>query len=164
MGADLIVYIAKGPAKFKTADVKKAVKKTQAIIDYAKKVHAVYVKHSDDVPLTAEEQALFEEATNEAAKKNLLAEYMDQEQLDNLDEMDVEQFTKLTGERVVGEFVDWWTHMSGRDTSGRIDPNNKRQQIVVCGDMSWGDVPSGEGYCQMQRAYWFGIPKVLGIR
>lgn len=166
MGADLIVFIAKGPSKFKRTDIAKAAKKVQDIIDYAKKVDPIFAKVADEETLTPDEQKIWDEANDPKNKKNLLKDLLDQEQHDSLEDFgeDLSRLTNKTGVQEVNEFTSWWVSMSGRDTCGRPDPDDKKQQIVVCGDMSWGDSPDGLGYTTLTRAYWFGIPQMLGIR
>lgn len=162
MGADLIVFIAKGPVKFTKANIKKAEAYAEKVIDYASGIYEALSKEDNEENLTPKEQELVDNGLSHT----LMQGFNDQEQYSSAREAIryLENIAASTAKEEVEKFVSWWTSCSGRDTSGRPDPDDKKQQIVVCGDMSWGDAPEGLGYTTMNRAYWFNIPQNLGVR
>jgi hypothetical protein len=158
MGADLIVFIAVGPRKFSKKAVDKAEKRAKKVQEHAKKIVELMDKeNADEKPIKDQIEELF--------KSELLSGLQGQRMSDTVD--DAEDYLRTmaaddTKDRV-NEFIGWWYSCSGRDSAGRSDPFNKRYEIRVCGDMSWGDSPDGYGYTTMDRAYWFDIPQNLGI-
>lgn len=54
----------------------------------------------------------------------------------------------------VKEFVKFWNFPGARDTNARTFGKGKsKRQIVVSGDMSWGDEPDGYGYQLFRRVF-----------
>lgn len=158
MGADLIVFIAKGPRKFTKLNRKKTLKLALEIQAHVKKM-VEKLKKDDHTPEEAEE-------LDEMMGSPLLSGFRCQKGIDDLSEAE-DYLDFIVAEdvpKLVTEFEDWWTSCSGRDTAGRSDPDDKRQEIRVCGEMSWGDSPDGYGYTLMDKAYMFDIPQNLGVR
>lgn len=148
MGADLITYIAVGPARPTKRQIESAIKGADKIIKHCKKL----VKLSDD---------------EIALDHPLLSDLIGEEGLDNIDLVKpyIETIALSNPKKVVKEFLDWWGGRTyARDTNGRPDPHRPNEIIMVCGEMSWGDLPDGIGYQTMRQAYWLGIPYRLGIR
>lgn len=162
MGADLICFIAKGPVKVNKRSQMKAVKRATKIIELAKELVRVAKKFDREEDLTDAEAKLY----NDGILDPLLSGFQDQEQYSSLDEA-VENLETLAGfepNTEVSEFVRYWLTNAARDTNSRIDPDDNKQKIVVCGELSWGDAPEGEGYLKMRYGYWLDIPQSLGIR
>lgn len=157
MGADLIGFLCKGPLKIKKADIKKAEKRAADIIIFAAKVYELLKKEEK----TPEEETFLETCLTNTP----LSGFNDQEQHDDIRncEQYLENIAASTAKEEVKNFVSWWEGGRGRDTSSRIDPDDKKKQILFCGDTSWGDSPEGLGYTTMNRAYWFDIPQNLGV-
>jgi hypothetical protein len=157
MGADLIGFLCKGPAKFRKSDIKKAETRAAEIIIFAAKVYELLKKEVK----TPEDEEFLESCLIASP----LSGFNSQEQYDDIRncEPHLEDISAATAEDEVEQFVSWWESGSGRDTNSRLDPDNKRQKIVFCGDMSWGDSPDGHGYTTMNRAFWFDIPQNLGV-
>jgi hypothetical protein len=136
MGADLIGYLVKGPAKIPESRIKAAVRKClkqrQTLLDDAGK--GANRGQRMDVALSA------------------TGEYFDPEEIPENPEAEIR------------EFVDWWHGMGGRDTCCRTDPDNPREMLVFAGDMSWGDEPDGYGYQMLKRAHTWGVAEALGLR
>jgi hypothetical protein len=167
MGADLIVFILKGPTKITKASIKKAERRATEIILFASKVYEA-IRTRDEAlngngrALNDEERELFRTALNNP----LLAGFNAQEQHSSTEECEdmFEKMAASTAKDEVEKFVEWWESPIGRDTSFRQDPDDKRKQIVVCGDSTWGDGPNGgEGYDLVNEAYWYDIPQNLGV-
>ena len=159
MGADLITFLAKGPKKFSGNQIKKARLRAEKIINFAS--HAYELLRKVD-PLTSAEEKFLEECLNNP----LLKGFNDQEQYSSVSECDdkMEEMAAATAKDEVEKFATWWESGDGRDTNSRVDPDDPKQVIVVCGDMSWGDSPQGYGYTTFSRAYWFDIPQNLGVK
>lgn len=158
MGADLIVFIAKGPNKFQKRTVERATRHAKRVQEHSKKLVALMDKENAD-------EQMVKDQIDELFKNELLNGLKGQRMSDTPDEAD-DYLRVMAGtdtKEFVEEFVDWWRSCSGRDTAGRSDPDNKNKKIVVCGEMSWGDTPDGYGYTTMDKAYWFDIPQALGI-
>ena len=64
----------------------------------------------------------------------------------------------------IQEFADGWNKGCFRDMAARQDPDNPARQIVVAGDMSWGDEPDGLGYQLLKKAFGLGIAQLLGVQ
>ena len=169
MGGDLIVYLSKGPVKFSGNQVKKARLHAEAVIAFATKICKVLDKHNKSlsgqaVPKLTEEEDNF---LDTCLQYPLLSGFIDQEQYGSIFECDaqMEAMSSAVGKDEVEKFVAWWEHRTmARDTSSRPDPDDETQQLIVCGDFSYGDKPEGLGYSIMERAGWFGIPEKLGVR
>jgi hypothetical protein len=158
MGADLIGFLCKGPLKIKKADIKKAEKRAADIIIFAAKVYELLKK--DD---KTEEDEKFLDTCLTCTP---LSGFNDQEQHDNIYDCEqyLENIAASTAKDEVNNFIAWWETGDGRDTMSRPDPDDRKQQIVFCGETTWGDAPEGLGHTTMNRAYWFDIPQNLGIR
>jgi hypothetical protein len=65
---------------------------------------------------------------------------------------------------IVKRVIDWWETGDASDTEVRSDPDVPGRRIVVCGDTTHGDPPSGEGYALLSLASALGIVETLGIR
>jgi hypothetical protein len=167
MGADLIGFLVKGPVKFKKADIKKAEKEAEKIIDYARKVCTLLEKEAaiDGPTLSSDEEKFLENCL----KSKELSGFNGQEQHDDPHNCDsyLETIATADAAKEVADFIRWWSGEAGRecrDTDSRIDPDDKKQQIVFCGESTWGDTPDGLGYATMRQANWFNIPENLGVR
>lgn len=66
--------------------------------------------------------------------------------------------------RFLKGFLDFWNRDTPRDTVKRTDPDDPEQQIVVAGEMSWGDEPGGYGYQMLKAADYLQLMPLLGIR
>jgi hypothetical protein len=159
MGADLIVFIAKGPAKFTKLNIKKAKRHALKIQEAAKEINALLDSDPDErsVSVATKTEALYESPLFDGLQS--------QRGWDSA--IEAESGIRLMAEedldKFIEEFIEWWRGCGGRDTAGRSDPHDKKFVIRVCGEMSWGDSPSGYGYSILDKAYWFDIPQSLGI-
>lgn len=154
MGADLIVFIAKGPVTFSEANRKKALRRATRIHKAANTLLALLKSPQDEDSMIAANTLFEDELFCEAKEQYCIEEVEDFENY----------FPLKDPNALMKEFLDWWGSFDGRDTSGRPDPDDPKQQIVVCGEMSWGDIPEGYGYTMMREAYCYDIPQSLGIR
>jgi hypothetical protein len=165
MGADLIVFIAKGPQKFQKRAIERTVRHAKQI---QKKASKLYELLEEEEAAPEEKKGPFTEKTEKLFKDRAFSGAKCQVSIDSLSEFHeygyLVQMAEEDIEERVKEFVEWWYSCEGRDTCGRTDPDDKRKKIVVCGDMSGGDTPDGYGYSLMDRAYWFEIPETLGVR
>lgn len=160
MGADLILFIGKGPKRFKKRDITKAIKRAEKIINYAARI--VELGEKEKLRTDAESDEL-----ENALKHELLRGFQSQEQYPSIWEClhKLEQMAASTAKDEVNKFADWWMDESGRDTQGRPDPDDKTQKIVCAGFVSWGgDEGAGYGYSIQNEAYWYDIPQNLGVR
>jgi hypothetical protein len=174
LGANLITFIAKGPFKATKKAQKAAISAAARVIQNAKDlVSAIDAKDAEDTPT---EQLKHIEATIETlwdgkrVGKRVtrpFAGLIDQEGYDRLDDATpyLRDIAKANAAEEVTKFLAWWRGDEyARDTNSRLDPDDRKQQIVVCGEMSGGERPEGFGYTAMARAYYFDIPDALGIR
>jgi hypothetical protein len=174
MGADLIVYIMKGPAKVTKVKRAAALRAVDAFLAAGADLLSAY----DTVKLYETRGKGWEEVLQEDLKRceqvvedltnsrdSVLSDYCEdrgddaQRIVGALKEMS----SFFSPEEFVDEFIAWWENGGGRDTSGRPDPDDQKKRIQVCGDMSWGDSPEGYGYTLTSKAYWFHVPQALGI-
>ena len=65
---------------------------------------------------------------------------------------------------MVDTFVSGWNDPCFRDTACRGDPDDPDGKIVVAGERSWGDEPTGSGYQLLKKGFALGIAQELGIR
>jgi len=161
MGADLIVHICKGPLKIPKWRLRQATTHAKRVVKQAKKVVEAYDR------IEAGSAALLDKELLESASKHrLLKDFFDEENFDSIDDAYDSLVTIAnTGvEQFLSDFADWWNSGSARDTAWRLDPDDRKRKILVCGDTSHGDSPDGEGYNFMRSAYWYGIPQRVGIR
>jgi hypothetical protein len=160
MGADLICFILKGPIKVRASEIKKVKKHVAKIIAHAKLLDAAINRDLAN-QATLEDESILKEGLDHP----LMTDMNGQEQHSAVHDAShyIGQMASTDADKEVEDFLDWWVTCNGRDTAGRTDPDDKKKQIVVCGDMSWGDSPEGFGYTTVNRAYWFGIPHRLGI-
>jgi hypothetical protein len=175
VGADLITYIMKGPSKIEKADRTAALRAVNKFLAAGADLVAAY----DTVEKVTEKSKGWEEITDDdvircekvmedllSTRDSVLADFSEDVGddtsiiIDNMRSL-AEGFSP---EEFVDEFIAWWDTGSGRDTNTRLDPDNIKQKIVVCGDMSWDGSPDGYGYTITRKAYWFGVPQALGIR
>jgi len=64
----------------------------------------------------------------------------------------------LREEKLLDNLVDVLTNGGYRDTVMRpMKPFDRRHHILVCGDMSWGDKPEGEGFRLLSIIYAYGF-------
>lgn len=175
MGADLIAFIMKGPAKVTAARRKAALRAVDKFLAAGADLISAY----DTLKMVEEETKGWDEITQEdltrcrkvvddltSHRDSVLYDYLDDRWAGEVDDAVAalrEMAESFNPEEFVDEFIGWWVG-GARDTSSRPDPDDRKQQIVVCGDMSWGDPPSGYGYTLTNRAYWYHIPQALGIR
>jgi hypothetical protein len=168
MGADLIVFIAKGPQKFSKRSLMRAARHAKQLRKKANKLYE----------MTEELEALSEGSRERADLALKIDKFFTnqafsgircQTGLDGVDALKdagylVEMASEIIIEKLVSDFSEWWESCNAPDTSSRTDPDDKRRKIVVCGELSWGDSPDGYGYKLMDKAYWFEIPEMLGVR
>ena len=185
MGADLICYIALGPA--------------QIDIDEAKKTSvAKQVREYLDACVVAAEQALLgkEEVPDPRpapveARRSVtfclgspawqdrhfsspedLRSHPEYQELvrrvlsDCGHDIEAEHVFAGTAESLakeVQQFVDGWNAGRFRDLSSRPDPRDPDWKIVVAGELSWGDEPDGRGFQMFKKAFGLNIAQLLGV-
>lgn len=137
MGAELITYIVKGPAKLDES-------KREQAVDLAKDVIAARELVEKD-EITEKDRQMFA----------LLA--------GTFDEDDLLAIAELDAEKVVDSLFETWAE-EYRDVNGRYDPDDEGQKIVVAGEMSWGDSPQGGGYQAFDAVAKLGLFEFFGLR
>ena len=150
MGADLISYILVGPEKLKASAkaTKAMLARGETLVALAKRVVDESLDYDD---LTEKEQDLVG-----------TLEYEDL----------VNYVFDLDPSTVLAEFLSLWKNADARDCSARLfdvpskTKGGRRQcfQILVAGDMSWGDEPEGAGYQTIKAALILGFPCQFGVR
>lgn len=77
--------------------------------------------------------------------------------------IDPGELADVDAEATWNAMKDLWEDGS-RDCRSRPDPQNPRQVIMFCGEMSWGDDPDGFGYQTLSMADKTGLLDLLRIR
>lgn len=142
MGADLITYIVKGPAKLSEKSRAEAVKLAENIISACKEA---VEKQDSGAGLSDKEIKQLQQLTGLDLDDNL------------------ESMAALNPECVVGDLYEAWAE-NFRDVNGRYDPDDENQKILVAGELSWGDEPEGAGYQALKNAERCGLFEFFGIR
>lgn len=149
MGANLIGYMLKGPAKVSAA------KRDAAIGTAAKRVKDVLAHEHEfedmDPSEILDRYPWLDALDNEYGDMDAIFEY-----LKGIGIMDIRKATE--------EFIEAFVECEARDIARRPDPDDKTQTMVFAGDMSWGDEPEGFGYQSIKNAQRFGIDELLGYR
>jgi hypothetical protein len=167
MGADLIGYMAKGPKRFSGAQIKRA---EQEARKRAALANAVLNHLDSDLKLPVGPTTLQREVAAKFEAKDPLLELLPclsengsgrYATVEEARDAIVELAEASPGDEV-GKFASWWYEPSrrARDSVARVFG---QEQVVFCGDMSWGDEPEGFGYGTFKRAELFGIPAALGV-
>ena len=158
MGANLTVFIVKGPKKFTKIAIKKAEKAAAEVIDAAKMYASRQLDAERNDP-NCDRGEVFKNLYEDPRLKGRIDEN------DYTDPVDfIDQFSELDPKKEVAEFVQLWVTSDMRDMTSREDPDDRKQYIVVAGELSWGDEPDGWGYQSLKRAFQLGITQALGIR
>lgn len=136
MGADLIVYILEGPREVKLTPQKRE--------DILKKVRK-------SIKLCA----AFRDGKLDANKLP-----------SSIEEFDAQFIADLDPEVVLDNFIDLWNGKAApRDAAWRfIGTGKKQRRVLVCGELSWGDTPSGYGFETCRNADLLNIDTMLGVR
>lgn len=149
MGADLIGYLLKGPYDLpeeKRAEAILCAQGTLRILRQAAQDHAA------DKPFTAEAKELL-------AEQDLDPDY----DLDGYSVADDESIER-TAKAAVENLYNVWNNGTARDMAWRADPDDEEQLMFFCGDMSWGDSPSGYAYRTITEARNLRLLKFFNIR
>jgi len=172
MGADLICYLAVGPVKLNASAKRKKAALAQAkrIISELKKARELnekYEKATDDkarraLSLEASKLKIVQEGMPKVAAKNFFSLKFGTGGNEFLDEN--EWIAGLNPEQVLKDFLDIWHHRERcRDCSYRPLPGNEKYQVLVAGEMSWGDEPDGWGFQTLKAAGGLGYLKYFGV-
>ena len=148
MGADLIGDMCVGPIHIEEAQAKTAEKRAWEI------VQALKVWYGDDEG---------EGEQPELLKGLDLVDIDKPYHMESLDfgGADIKAATKEDIDALVGEIVGFWNDPSSRDSVDRWI--SKTEKVIFCGEMSWGDEPSGYGYRMLKMAHILNILGELGI-
>jgi hypothetical protein len=154
MGADLIGYMCVGPKKISEAQAQAAEEKAwrifQGLRTWWKAVETEDTNHPKPPPEISD--ALDSAQIDESYKLELLS----------FGDKDIETATKNDIDALVDEIVGFWNDPGFRDTVDRWISDTEK--VIFCGEMSWGDEPSGHGYGLLKMAHVLDILDELGIR
>lgn len=159
MSETLIVHICKGPDLLKNkASLTKAKQHMEKVVKAAKFAK----KMLDD----EKEDALDKMEQEKHPYTQLLEPMMGHNQYSSYREAEItlEYMECIKPGKFLKEFVAWWNRGDANDTSWRMDPDDRKRKIVVCGAATFGDSPDGQGFNLMQEAWNFDLPHRLGIR
>lgn len=159
MGADMIAYMLVGPKKITKGQIQKAV---APMLAWAK-------KHKDT--------AICENCGKIQDPKNL------DRNADGtlaLEDVDCEECSACELEAVADRYPDkaavkkhllaavdcWHEAPNCRDATARTNPDNPKEIIICCGELSWGDEPDGAGYNNLKTVCRLPDPvkDIFGIR
>lgn len=186
MGADLICYIAFGPKRIRIDDrkVARVAQQVRQYLDACVSAAEQLLLGKKDVPdprkgsvsakcsitlrLAVEEKppapsfASVEELRAHSEYRSLIQGIL----ADCDHEVESEHIFVGTAEelgKAVREFAAAWNEGRFRDLAFRIDPDKPGRKVVVAGELSWGDEPSGLGYQMLKKAFGLGIAQRLGV-
>lgn len=110
-----------------------------------------------------------------ASEENVRPEILDGLDLGGIDDpceleslkfrsQDITSAVKVDIQALVAEIVQFWNdpNASARDSVCRNISGTEK--VVFCGEMSWGDEPSGYGYSLLKMVHVLDILEPLGIR
>ena len=186
MGADLICYIALGPARIDLDESKRAgiAKQVREYLDACIAAAEQVLLGRDDVPdprptpVEARRSVTFclgppewkDHQFSSVEDLRLHPEYHDlvQKVLSDCGH-GVEAGHVFTGTadnlaKEVQAFVTAWNEGRFRDLSSRPDPRDPAWKIVVAGERSWGDEPDGLGFQMLKKAFGLTIAQLLGVK
>lgn len=172
MGADLICYVAKGPRQFTKARHRAAERWLKVLWPTLKRANEQWewdgtVKES---PAASQLRKVMRGLCLSEAKRHVTIWVGDSDPDDYyLEEVvSAHRWLKSAGNTTptcfLKGFLDFWNRDAPRDTVKRSDPDDPKQQIVVAGEMSWGDEPGGYGYQMLKAADYLQLMPLLGIR
>jgi hypothetical protein len=159
MSETLIVHICKGPERIDNkASITKAKKHIEEVVKAAKFARKRLEEDKEDVLDRMEkEKHPITQLLEPMMKHNQFSTYREAE-------ITLEYMECTKPAKFIKEFVAWWNRGDGNDTSWRMDPDNRKRKIVVCGAATYGDSPDGYGFNLMQEAWNFDLPHRLGIK
>ena len=145
MGMDLIGYMVKGPRNLDPVMREGA---------------AALVKQKlDELQALLEKVGYGSEEAVEYDFREVFAEYPWA-----YDEEDLAALAESSPEAIVNNLYELWVH-GARDTSSRLDPDDKHSIIMFAGAGTWGDEPEGFGYQTLRDADRVpGLFSILNIR
>lgn len=172
MGADLITFLPVGPAKLKASKKRQevAVRRAKKIISELNELAALREAYEgeDDpkkrkaISLKASKIGVAQKGVPTSAAKNFFSLKLSSTGSEFLD--DNIWITSLDPEKVLEDFLHIWHHRSHcRDCSSRLLPNDPKTQVMVVGEMSWGDEPDGWGFQTVKAAIALGYLEFFGI-
>lgn len=165
MGADLIGWMAKGPAELHVSPERKQeiAQRLQELVDWAR----------DNLPANYDEAEEFLAQCGQeqlpACVDSMWAASYPEEFLQMLEQLTPEGETDPAKSRdhllgYIDGLVEAWPPEGCRDVSSAIDPDDSTQVLVFAGEMTWGDEPQGEGFQLLKRLAHSGIGEAVGIR
>lgn len=172
MGADLICYVAKGPKKFTKARRRSAERWLKTLWPTLAKANEQWKWDGtvQESPAASELRQVMRGLRFSEAKRHVTIWVGESDPDDCYLEEVVSAYRWIvsagitTPARFLNGFLDFWNRCTPRDTVKRSDPDDVKQQIVVAGEMSWGDEPGGYGYQMLKAADYLQIMTLLSIR
>ena len=159
MGADLISYLLVGPRKIAQAQIKKA----------EPLVVAWLAKHKDTAICENCGQIQDAELLDRDEDGKLLLEDVDCDECGAAELVLVSEKypDAAAAKKHLRAAVDCWhAAPSCRDAAVRTNPDNPKEIIICCGELSWGDEPDGAGYNNLKTVCRLPDPvkDIFGIR
>ena len=81
---------------------------------------------------------------------------------DSTEEM-VERLLDLDPEVCLTNLYSLWNHTGEAYFRDCVSRQVGEEQVMFCGEMTWGDEPGGHGYETLQRSNWLGMHELLGL-
>lgn len=141
MGADLVGYLVKGPAKLSRATLSRAIKRLQRELKKQRDSN-VGVCYACDI------ESPVEDAVCQECGEQLIAAKLTDD--------------KAIADKVTDMFEAW--PPDARDCASRADPDDPKQVLVFAGRETWGDEPDGSGYLYLKELLSLGVAETFGIR
>jgi len=154
VGADLIGYLLKGPARISLKGRK---------FDRAAKRVKLFTRLLELDELTEEElRSAFSAQELKVLDKLKIKPSLHIESLVGLKNEYASALKHINGFSAES-FVFWWNLPGADDTMFRRDPDNRRKRILFAGESTWGDEPDGYGYRRLKAALLSDVASILGI-
>ena len=181
MGADLIVYIVKGPRQLIANGVESDIQQAkEAVIDRAMDIFIERLRTLCFCVWKADgrDEAEFSETTflrcDELCDKVAEVLAVECDSVIDFSELLTDFAASTSRKEVCLAYCELWQEALDdllslwqdgyRDSSFREDPDDPTQLILVAGEMSWGDTPQGGGYIALAVAFVLCLTDSLGIR
>lgn len=157
MGEDLLGMMPAGP---KRLNPERKPEVLQIVQDRVAAVRRLY----EAAGAVADGSAEYDTAITEL--NNLLDEHFPalvaERDGDSTEEM-AEHLLDLVPEVCLDRLYDLWNHTGEEYFRDCVSRQVREEQVMFCGELSWGGSPGGYGYETLQRSDWLGLHELLGL-
>mgnify|MGYP006969383108 CR=1 FL=1 len=165
MGADLVGWMAKGPAKLQVPAARRAqiAEGLLAVLDWARSTLPADPQEAEEFLAGCEQEQL------PPSIDSWWATSSPEEVLQLLARLSPERDVPRRRQRAhlnryLRELLRAWPPEGCRDAAVLTDPDDPTQVLVFAGEMTWGDEPQGEAFLLLKQLAHSGIGEAVGIR